>query len=265
MTPLVRLAAIEKRYGQRVALQLPALEIYPEQLYVLSGPNGSGKSTLLNVLAMLLRPERGQAWFAGEAVTWRAKQVQALRRRITLVHQSPYLFAGTVAGNVGYGLRARHIAGPDAEAAIRRALETVGLSEFADRNIRQLSGGEARRVALARALVLEPQLLLLDEPLANLDEASAAILERLVTALPAQGTTVVMSTHDREQAERMAAQIIRLSDGRLVPSGNPDLGAEASFDKVELCPRTKKQERPSSTVSAPSGLSVWKSLTQWRE
>jgi len=228
VTPLVRLTGIEKRYGARVALQFDELEIYSSRLYLLTGPNGSGKSTLLNVAALLLRPERGEVLFAGEAVGWGTRQLQSLRRHVTLVHQSPYLFAGTVAANVGFGLRARHTPSAEARAAIARALELVSLAGFDLRNIRQLSGGEARRVALARALVLEPQLLLLDEPLANLDEASAAIMERLVTHLPAQGTSVVMSTHDRDQAARLSGKAIGLIDGRLA-NGISRLGTKAGF------------------------------------
>jgi len=255
MISLLRLAGVEKRYGERVALQLDELAIFPDRLYALTGPNGSGKSTLLNLLALLLRPERGRVWFGEEEVAWRPRQLQAMRRKVTLMHQAPYLFSGSVAGNVGFGLRTRHGAADEMQAVIEQALGTVGLAGFADRNVRQLSGGEARRVALARALVLEPLVLLLDEPLANLDEESTGIIERLITGLPAQGTTVVMSTHDMEQAERMATDVIRLNDGRVSPAMRRDLGRERSSDKVEICPPTKKHEKSSSTALAPSGLS----------
>lgn len=261
MTSLLRLVSIEKRYGERVALRLDELEIFSRRLYTLTGPNGSGKSTLLNLLALLLRPERGRVWCGEDEVTWQGRQVQAMRRKVTLMHQAPYLFSGTVAGNVAFGLKARHAAAGQMQAAIERALGTVGLAGFAERSVRQLSGGEARRVALARALVLEPLVLLLDEPLANLDEESTGIIEHLITGLPAQGTTVVMSTHDMDQAERMATDIIRLNDGRVSPATRRDLGRQPTFDKVELCPRTKKRDAPSSTASAPSGLNAWKSST----
>ena len=265
MNPLLRLSGIEKRYGERVALYLDELEIFPGRLYTLTGPNGSGKSTLLNLLALLVRPERGQAWFQAEEVGWRSGQLQALRRRVTLMHQAPYLFSGTVAGNVGFGLKARGATAAEMQAAIERALGRVGMTGLAGRNVRQLSGGEARRVALARALALEPLLLLLDEPLANLDEESTSIIEHLITGLPALGTTVVMSTHDLEQAERMATDVIRLNDGRVQPAARRDLGRESTLDKVELCPRTNKLDAPSSTTSAPSGLNAWKSSTRLAE
>jgi tungstate transport system ATP-binding protein len=261
MTTGLRLAQVEKRYGARVALQLDELTIAGGRLHALTGPNGSGKSTLLNVLALLLRPERGRMWLGEEEVTWRAAQLQALRRRVTLMQQSPYLFSGTVAANLAFGLKARRQNGGHIQAAISRALETVRLAGFERRNVRELSGGEARRVALARALVLEPEVLLLDEPLANLDEESTGIIERLIAGLPAQGTTVVMATHDLEQARRLATDVIRLMDGCAWPETFAGLGQEPNFDKVEQCPRTNKQDESSSTTPLPSAASGWRYST----
>jgi tungstate transport system ATP-binding protein len=265
MTPQLRLASVRKRYGSRVALELDELTVFPGRLYTLTGPNGSGKSTLLSLMALLMRPEHGKIWFAGQAVNWGAKQLRQLRRQVTLVHQAPYLFAGDVAGNVGFGLKVRQTGSREVQRAVSRALATVGMAGFEERNVRQLSGGEARRVALARALVLEPAVLLLDEPLANLDEESAAIIEHLVTGLPAQGTTVVMSTHDLAQAERMATDVIRLVDGRISPTQAQRIaGRETDFHKAEICPVTKKHDVRSLSTPLPLGWSVWKFLTQWR-
>jgi tungstate transport system ATP-binding protein len=221
MTPQYGLRSIEKRYGKKVAVNVEELTIWPGQLYALMGPNGSGKSTLLNVLAFLTQPEQGYVEFAGERVSWKRQELNGLRRRVTLLQQSPYLFAGEVFDNVAFGLKLRRVGRDELRRQADVALEMVGLAGLQRRNVKQLSGGEARRVSLARALVLKPDVLLLDEPLANLDEESTAVIEKLMQAMPAQGTTIIMATHDAEQAKRMANKVIRLVAGEIRPSLKP--------------------------------------------
>ncbi|MBS1245180.1 MAG: transporter ATP-binding protein, partial [Deltaproteobacteria bacterium] len=138
-------------------------------------------------------------------------------RKVTLLHQSPYLFGGTVFRNVAYGLKARGIAGDAALRAVDRALETVALEGFRDRDARELSGGEAQRVAMARALALDPEVLLLDEPLANIDRETAGLLEAVIASLPSRGTTVVMTTHDPDPPARWIGGSIVLNGGKVVP------------------------------------------------
>jgi tungstate transport system ATP-binding protein len=215
MTAQFHLKSIQKCYGTSVALNIDELTIWPARLYTLIGPNGSGKSTLLNILALLLRPERGNLVVAGSHITWKKAELSSLRKKITLLHQSPYLFAGTVFSNIAFGLKIRGITGESLRRSIADSLALVGLSGFEERHVRQLSGGEIRRVALARVLVIRPHVLLLDEPLANMDEESAALVECLVTSLPATGMTVVMSTHQPQQAERMQSHVIQLLDGTI--------------------------------------------------
>lgn len=264
MTARFKLTSIQKRYGPKVALELDELTLWPGRLYTLTGPNGSGKSTLLNILALLTKPERGEVVFAGQRITWNKAELTLLRKRITLLHQSPYLFAGAVFGNVAFGLKVRRMAAADLRRSVSAALGTVGLDGFEQRNVRQLSGGEVRRVALARALVLKPDILLLDEPLANLDEESAKVLESLIVSLPAQGTTVVMATHDLEQAERMKSNEIRLLDGRVQPAlGNQPEPAASCREGVEICQALKKRVELSSAMSFRWGLSAWRFLSRW--
>lgn len=215
MNTLVKLTSIEKRYGRTVALALNQMTIQAGRLYLLTGPNGSGKSTLLNILALLTPPDEGEMYFAGERVTWKGALLTRLRRSITLLHQSPYLFRGTVADNVAFGLSVRGIRGAEAKRLVEEALSTVGLAGFEGRKIGQLSGGEAQRVAMARALAIRPELLLLDEPLANVDKQSAQVLEEVISALPARGTTVVMSSHDPFHEERLPCEVISLLGGRI--------------------------------------------------
>jgi tungstate transport system ATP-binding protein len=197
-------------------LTIDRLELQPGQVYLLHGPNGSGKSTLLHLLALLLVPERGEMGFAGQTIN-RGADRQRLRRQITLVEQNPFLFDTSVYQNLAFGLRLRDVRGDLQRRRIRQALQAVGLEEFENRRAKALSGGESRRVALARALVLRPQLLLLDEPTAGLDRDILPIFERCLSALPGQGTTLVIAGHDADQSRRLAGSILNLDRGRLSP------------------------------------------------
>jgi tungstate transport system ATP-binding protein len=216
VTELYRLRSVTMRYGSSVALDIDALTIPAGRLYTLAGANGAGKSTLLGILAFLTPPTAGEIFYAGERIDWKSETARSRRRKVTLVHQSPYLFRGTVYRNVAYGLIARGIAGEAAVQAVERALETVGLDRFTDRDARELSGGEAQRVAMARALALDPEVLLLDEPLANIDRETAMLLETVIAALPSRGTTVVMTTHDPGHPARLNGGSIVLERGKVV-------------------------------------------------
>lgn len=215
MTELYRLRSVTKRYGSNVAVDIDSLTIAAGRLYTLTGGNGAGKSTLLGILAFLTPPTTGEIFYAGERIDWKRDIVRRRRRKVTLLHQSPYLFGGTVFRNVAYGLSARGIAGEAALRAVDRALETVGLDRFRDRDARELSGGEAQRVAMARALALDPQVLLLDEPLANIDRETARFLEAVIASLPSRGTTVVMTTHDPDHPGRLNGGSIVLEGGKI--------------------------------------------------
>ncbi|HEX2710053.1 MAG TPA: ABC transporter ATP-binding protein [Candidatus Deferrimicrobium sp.] len=215
MTELYRLRSVTKRYGSNVAVDIDALTIAAGRLYTLTGANGAGKSTLLGILAFLLPPTTGEIFYAGERIDWKSDIVRKRRRKVTLLHQSPYLFGGTVSRNVAYGLSARGIAEETTRRAVDRALETVGLDRFRDRDARELSGGEAQRVAMARALVLDPEVLLLDEPLANIDRETTGLLEMVIASLPSRGTTVVMTTHEPDPPGRLRGGSIVLEGGKI--------------------------------------------------
>ena len=213
---MYRLHAIRKRYGTKTVLEIDSLTIAAGRLYTLTGPNGAGKSTLLGILAFLSPPTEGEVYYAGERVDWDRGSVENRRRKVTLLHQSPYLFGGTVRANVAFGLKARGIRREEQRRIVDEALDSVGLRGFGERKARELSGGEAQRVALARALALKPDVLLLDEPLANIDRESAVLLETVIASLPARGTTVVMTTHDPDQLGRLNGEAIRLEGGKVV-------------------------------------------------
>jgi tungstate transport system ATP-binding protein len=227
------------RYGGRPVLQVDGLEIRSGEVHCLLGPTGAGKSTLLRLLAGLETPAAGRILFGdgGRAVPDLPLEV---RRRITLVFQRPLLLTGTVRANVAYGLwlrgRGRHA--PVVEAMLDR-LKLTGL---AGRSARTLSGGETQLVALARALVLEPDVLLLDEPTANLDPARVALVEEVVGKARRQGgITVVWATHNLFQARRVAGRVALLLDGRLVEAAateeffnNPRDPRTAAFVRGEM-------------------------------
>ena len=205
-------------FAEQVALDIPKLSIGAGQITALTGPNGSGKTTLLMLLGALLWPTSGGIIHRNQPMpTGEGKAADAVRREIGVVLQSPYLFRASVGRNVEYGLAVRGVSKPQRRRRVREALQGVGLEGFENRAHDALSGGERQRVALARALVTQPRTLLLDEPLANVDAGSRAVIERiLVHENQQRGVSVLFTTHDLEQAHRLADAVITLSAGRVV-------------------------------------------------
>lgn len=214
-TEKYHLSSVQASHGKTLGVAIDELTIDAGGLYVLAGPNGSGKSTLLGILAFLNKPEKGIVSFDGAAVNWTRSECALLRKRVTLLHQHPYLFSGSVAGNVAFGLVARGVSKERTRGVIQESLARVGLTGFESRIARRLSGGEGRRVALARALACQPEVLLLDEPVANIDRASAALFESLAVSLAGGGMTIVIASHDERLGERLGARMIYLEDGKL--------------------------------------------------
>ncbi len=213
--PLYRLSGVEKHHQGRLVLAIPSLDLAAGELAVIYGPNGAGKSTLLNLLAFLEMPDKGRLEYNGREVR-PGPGLTALRREVTLVAQDAYLFNSSVARNLLYGLNLRGLEQSQRQSRVEQALDTVGLKGFAERKARELSSGESQRVALARALALGPKVLLLDEPFANLDPESEEVFERVIQELPANGCNVILVTHGREQAGRLAQRRLRLEGGNLM-------------------------------------------------
>ena len=215
MSPLYALHQVTQRYGPRVVLCVPQLEIQPGEALALLGPSGAGKSSLLRLLAFLEAPTTGTLWWEGRPV--RAPLALEQRRRVTLMFQRPLLLDASVERNVAYGLALR---GWRDAARVRAALEQAGVGALAAARARTLSGGERQRVALARALALRPDVLLLDEPTAHLDPPNVALIERAVAELRAElGTTLVVATHNVHQARRLSERAAVLLDGALTEVG----------------------------------------------
>jgi tungstate transport system ATP-binding protein len=209
-----RLDAVTKAYGARPVLSIERLDVQPGEVLCLVGPTGAGKSTLLRLLAGLEPHTAGQLFLGDYHLDSRDLPLD-VQRRITLVFQRPLLLARTVRANVEYGLRLRHAA--ERRARAQAMLDHLGLATLDGRSARTLSGGEAQLLALARALVLEPEVLLLDEPTAHLDPARVALVEGVVGKFHSQrSATVVWATHNLFQARRVAGRIAFLLDGRLI-------------------------------------------------
>ena len=204
--------------GRRAILNDVSFSVPVARFFTILGPSGSGKSTLLRCLNRLVEPTSGRVEIDGAPAA--AVPVQELRRRVGMVFQTAALFDGTVVDNLLYGPRLRHEHVDDTGFA-RALLERVGLPRgFAEKAVGELSGGEAQRVSLARALAHRPEVLLLDEPTASLDPSASAQVERLLLELAAEhDMTYLFVSHDLEQARRLGDRGLLLVDGRVVEQG----------------------------------------------
>jgi len=214
MRPLLTVRGLVKRHGERLLFDIDELTLETASAYVLTGANGVGKSTLLRALAGLEPVQAGAVEFEGKPVSLHPYP-QALRRAIVYVHQHPVMFSTSVAQNIGYGLVARGEPRARVAAVVEEAMDWAGVAYLRGTDPARLSGGEKQRVALARARVLQPRLLLLDEPTSNLDGAAREQVIALIPTLMEQGTTVVMACHDRDLIGLPGVRRLKLRDGHL--------------------------------------------------
>jgi len=216
---VIRVRDVWKEYeGGVAALAGVSLEVEPGELLAVVGPSGSGKSTLLHIVGTLDRPTRGEVAISGvDAANASDAALAALRsRHIGFVFQQFFLLDGmTARENVANGLLYSGVAAGERRARAAAMLERVGLAHRVDFHASQLSGGERQRVAIARALLARPDLVLADEPTGNLDSASGAEVMALLRDLNAEGTTVVIITHDHDIADSMPRRV-SMRDGRIV-------------------------------------------------
>jgi tungstate transport system ATP-binding protein len=230
--PIV-LADVTVRAGPLAILDGVALSVRPGAPTIIIGPNGSGKTTLLRILMGLIRP-------SGGAITWGGREHVSPDRR-AFMFQRPAMLRRSAAGNLAYALAAAGRARAQRAARVTELLELVGLAKLADRPARRLSGGEQQRLALARALARDPEVLFLDEPTASLDPAATKAIEDLIRTVASRGIKVVMSTHDLGQARRLAGEIVLLHRGHIVECGDaqaffafPDTAEGRAFIAGEL-------------------------------
>ena len=201
---------------------------------VILGPNGAGKSVLMRLCHGLLAPTSG-------SIVWRGGRDEHRPRAQAMVFQRPVMLRRSAIGNVTYGLAVAGVTGPARDRRAHEVLDAVGLSAAAHRPARVLSGGEQQKLALARAWALDPEVLFLDEPTANLDPSATREVEAIVGQIHASGTKIVMTTHNLGQARRLADEILFVSAGRLVAHApverffaEPSTAEAAAFIKGEL-------------------------------
>ncbi len=224
----IEVKGLFKSYGKAEILKDINLKVEPGEVLALIGPTGSGKTTLLRLIGLLEKPTTGMIIFDDQEVTGLPEGERLkIRRRMAMVFQKPVMFKTSVRENVSYGLTIRGEG--EIDTKVEAAIAAVGLSGYESRDANTLSGGEMQRIALARALVLEPDLLLLDEPTANLDPKTAATIDALISRFEG---TIIMATHNMLQARRLADRVAVLVEGRLAEVGRPEdvIGKGGSLD-----------------------------------
>ncbi|MEN8375384.1 MAG: ABC transporter ATP-binding protein [Gemmatimonadota bacterium] len=216
---LLEARGVSYRVADKALLEGVSLRLRDGEVVAVLGPNGAGKSTLVRLLLGVEPPHGGEILLRGVPLT---EATSAARRALVGLLQRSVLFSGTVAGNVGYGLRLRRVAAPRHAERVATALERMGVAHLSDRNVRSLSGGEAQRVAIARATVLDPDVLVLDEPGADLDVASRRrLLMDLESAVRGGRGGTILVTHDPDAAFALADRLYVLEGGRVVQAGTP--------------------------------------------
>jgi tungstate transport system ATP-binding protein len=224
MTPSAKVLDLKdlkvSRGGVRV-LEIPSFSLGQNEFVSLIGPNGAGKSSLLLAIMGLLEAESGSVCYRGQLMDSAASRL-ALRRKIAMVLQEPLLFDCSVYDNVASGLKIRGVGRAETRDRVMTYLERFNLSDLAQRSARKLSGGEARRVSLARAFAVEPEVIFFDEPFANLDAPTRqSLTDDMDRVIREKGIAAIMVTHDQSEALRLSNRVVVLNEGRVVQDGSP--------------------------------------------
>lgn len=229
---MIDLKNIKKEFSDTHALKNINLHLNNKGVFAIIGPSGAGKTTLLKILSLLLKPTEGQIFFNNIKIDNNLRN--SLRKKITMVFQNTVYFNSNVYNNISYGLKIRNTPNELAEKKIEDAIEHLGLSKLQNKLMSELSVGQMQRVSLARGLVLEPDILILDEPTSNLDPENNFIIEEKILNF-SKKKSVVMSTHNIQQIYRTADKVAFLSDGLIIDQGdksileNPDDGRIKKF------------------------------------
>jgi tungstate transport system ATP-binding protein len=216
---LFELRNLKKTYDGRTVLNLERLSLDRGKIISLLGPNGAGKTTLLEIMAFLSSPSSGEVWFDQEKVDFAAGKLIHLRRKVVLVEQQSILFTTKVWKNVAFPLRIRGTPKARRERIVEELLDLVGMGGFRHAKAHKLSGGETQRVAIARALACSPEVILLDEPTANVDVENQIAIERIIQEInQTKGISVIFTTHNMIQASRLADETVFLYEGKVARS-----------------------------------------------
>ena len=211
---IYQLEKVSYRYADKMVLSLPSLNIAQHKTTVLIGNNGAGKSTLCYLLAFLTMPTQGNLTFKQQAV--KKSQLVKLRRRIGFLPQKPYMLRGSVLNNLQLALKIQGVAKQQWQNRLQTVLTLMDISHYLNQQATELSGGELQKVALARLLILNPEVLILDEPFSYLDQNSRHVLENFIQDYQQQGHTLIFSTHNRLQGLALADNVLSLVAGELV-------------------------------------------------
>lgn len=217
MNEIIRYEQLRKSVQGQLLLDIDQLLIHQGACVVLSGRNGAGKSTLMRIMAGLEAPDSACITYLGQPMSWRRAR-KLIRSHIIYLHQRPYLFDYSVSRNVAFGLDCLDLSRDDIAARVADALDWAGLAHLASRNAHELSGGERQRVALTRARVLHPKLLLLDEPTSNMDSDARQQTYEMISKLKKDGVSILVSTHEFPTMARLADEHLILSDRKLTGS-----------------------------------------------
>jgi len=221
MSSIVRAKDLKKIYNGRTVLDIDDLEIEEGKITAIIGPSGAGKTTLLSLINGIERPDAGSVFFGGEEISPESRCSIETARRMAMVFQKPVMFNTTVYNNIAYGLKIRNMKHEQIDKRIRAASDWMGISKLLGQKAATLSGGESGRVAVARAMIIRPDLLLMDEPTANLDPANVSTIEEMITkAAREYGSTVIIVTHNMFQARRLADNIVFMLNGQIIEKGS---------------------------------------------
>ncbi len=216
MSLKLQLNNVSKRYGNTKAIDSISFDAEGNNIIALLGVNGSGKTTLLRTIAGLERADEGSLSINNEELG-----LPELRKIATLVFQRTVMFSRSVYDNLAFGLRIRGLEKEKIAGEVSKALEAVGLRDLDRRKAKKTSGGEQQRIALARAFLLNPKILLLDEPTANLDVSSAKIVEEIIKNRRTKDCVIILATHNLHQAKRLADEIFHIHEGRILERATP--------------------------------------------
>jgi len=220
---IIEIKGLEKKYNSKFSLSVDGLYLKNNKILTIIGPNGSGKSTLIRVLNLLEKPDRGAISFEGKNILDERVDKFAIRKKMAVVFQEPLLFNTSVYSNIIIGLKFRKIRLSTVRDRFEYFTEKLKINSILGRSIKNLSGGEKQRVSLARALILDPKLLLLDEPLANIDQQSRESLRSdLFEVLKKYGKSIIYVTHDRNEAMVLADHMAVMNEGRIEQFGQKE-------------------------------------------
>ena len=225
MKEIIGYRGLRKTVHGNLLLDIDSLAIHEQRCVALSGRNGAGKSTLMRIIAGLETPDSVSVTCEGRDMSWKAA-CQQMRTHVIYLHQQPYLFDRSVTDNIAYGLRRQGLSIKEISRKVSEALEWAGISHLQLRNARELSGGERQRVAFARARILSPRVLLLDEPTANMDSEAREQAYRMIRRLREDGVSILLSTHEFHTVAHLCDAHLSLESGCLHPQAIDQAGTD---------------------------------------